>query len=104
MKFTGQVKKIKGDPVRLMGGRRRLHDPRIERNLPHQREFRRVGEPFQRRSIDDCRIGKIRGQVGKDSAGIAEDGLPAGVSILDVEDGIASELALLGVGAPNEMR
>ena len=72
--------------MRLVGCCRRLHGAREKGNPPHDADFALFAEPFQRRfgKICGARCGVLR-QIRQFDLGIAENGLPAGVSVLDVE-------------------
>src|ERR1700676_300727 len=90
MKFAGQVKEIKGNSVRFVGRRSGLHDPRVERNLPHQGEFRGVRQLLQRGGFNQT-LNIVR-QVGKRRSRVAEDRLATGVAVLDVEYRVVARL------------
>ena len=74
----------------LMGDRGALDDPRIKRNLPHQRQFRRIGKQIEIRGLEQ--INDICRQIGKCLTGVAEDRLATGVTVLHVENRIVARL------------
>ena len=76
--------------MRFVGCCGGLDDSWVKRDPPHQRQFRRVRQPFQIRGLNQS--GCVRRKVGERRPGIAKNRLRAGVTILDVEHRIVARL------------
>ena len=87
MESRCDIVEIKGDTVRLMHPGRAFEHAWKERQLAHQVQLGRVGEAlgfsFRQRQRQ-----RIVGEIREGLQCIAEDGVRAGMRILDVENGV----------------
>src|ERR1700730_7588972 len=91
VEFTGNLIQIEGDSMELMGQRGGFDMARIGGEPAHQREFRRIVEPRERcLRQHPGTVASLLRQLRRDLAGIAEYGLAAGVSVLDIEDRVVA--------------
>ena len=91
------LKALAADPapglVRLVGLRSSFHEARVERQLPHQRQLRRVIKPRQLGLCQTLGQGRRRGrQIGQRVGSVAQHRAAAGVAVLHVEHGVVARL------------
>jgi hypothetical protein len=92
VEFTGEIKQIKRDPVRLVGQRRGLDGARVERELTDQREF--VGRQAVQLGTGQELAPRPRfsRQLRHGANRVAQHGMAAGMRILHVEHWVIPRL------------